>query len=369
MTATRSKPKIFEVFRSQNLLARAVVGMSPDRCVVTFSPLEDDYSLARPGFGEGFFRERRIDAIHVIPNGNDWYQYADLEKLCSCVAAETARYRHVTAYGSSMGGYAAIRYGQWVGAHLAFALSPQYTANPRRPPFDRRWQERGRKIRFLHENKRGAVRRAIVVYDPLDKDAEHVRLIRNITEVVAVELPNSGHPCTGFLADLGVLQSAALDVCLERFDVEPFIRDVMPRSETAPQFHIVRSQRTLDPDARFQLATQAAEKAPTHAATLLELAVASIEAGKPAAAIDALDRVDAIEKGGVLAHFLRARAYEKANRIDEAIAIMETLCKPGTDSSYYRGMLARLKRRRALAAWLRPLAPWTSRLLRMRTPD
>src|SRR5215204_3539821 len=129
-----------EVYRSRDLLARAVVGASPERCVVTFAPFEDHHSLDRAGFGESWFRLHGFDAIHVIPRVNHWYQHAELPELCARVAATTRTYRDIVAYGSSMGGSAAVRYGAWVGASVAFALSPQFTINPWRPPFEKRWR-------------------------------------------------------------------------------------------------------------------------------------------------------------------------------------------------------------------------------------
>ena len=358
-------PNVIEVFRSENVLARAVVGMSPDRCVVTFSPWDNNHSLQRPGFGEGFLRRSKIDAIHIIPTGNHWYQYPEFKALCERVAALTTTYRHVVAYGSSMGGYAAIRYGQWAGAHIAFALSPQYTVNPWRPPFERRWSGAARGIRFLHENGRAAVRRAIIVFDPLDEDAKHAKLFREITDVVAVELPNCGHPCTGLLADLDVLRSALLDVCFERFDAEAFALDVMGRIEMSPQFHFVRARRSTDPLVRLRLTTEAAELAPTHGATLLELAVACLSAAKPEMAIETLDGLGSIQKESVPAMSLRARALGSAGRFDEAIVIMERLCRPDTDSADFRHLLARLRRWKAEAEVLRRVRGLVNPLVRL----
>ena len=60
---------IFEVFRNESVLARAIVGMSPDLCVVTFFPMDETPGMSKPGFGEDFFRLQGIDAIHVIPTG------------------------------------------------------------------------------------------------------------------------------------------------------------------------------------------------------------------------------------------------------------------------------------------------------------
>ena len=47
---------------------------------------------------------------------------------------------------------------------------------------------------------------ADIFYDPADRDARHVELYRNRLEVRDVRLPDCGHPVTGFLAEVGLLQ-------------------------------------------------------------------------------------------------------------------------------------------------------------------
>jgi hypothetical protein len=346
---------MFDVFRSTNLVARAVVGMSTDCCVVTFSPFDENHSLGRPGFEQGSFRKSQLDAIHIIPSSNQGYQYAELPQLCSQVAEMTANYKRVVAYGSSMGGYAAIRYGGWAGAHVALALSPQFTLNPSRPPFDERWRSYVNEARFLHEHGQGAVKQAIVVCDPSERyDRAHARLLSTITNVVPVFLPGSGHPCTSFLSELDLLHRIALEVCYEQFVPEPFVAEVSRRCEESPQFQVVRASRTRDRNERYRLITQAAARAPTHSRTLHALAEIAIEIGLPEVALDALDRATRGEPART--QYLRGLAHEKAGRLEQAIEIMEGLCRPSTDSPIYRAALARFKRRRALRAWARQ--PW-----------
>jgi tetratricopeptide (TPR) repeat protein len=267
----------------------------------------------------------------------------------------TATYRHVIAYGSSMGGYAAIRYGGWAGAHAALALSPQFTLDPRRPPFDRRWPEHASEIRFLHEHGRDAVEQAFVAYDPSDEiDDAHVQLLHTLTRVIPVPLPGSGHPSTGFLSDLSMLHRISLEVCRETFEPESFIAEAGRRREESAQFHFVRALRASDLNERYRLITQAAARAPTHIGTLHALAETAIKIGLPEVALDALDSAARAEPGR--AQFLRGLAHEKAGRLEQAIEIMEELCRLNTGSPHWRTTLARLKRRRALQVWI--YRPW-----------
>jgi hypothetical protein len=56
----------------------------------------------------------------------------------------------------------------------------------------------------------------------------------------------------------------------------------------------------------------------------------------------------ALEKDGAFKRELRALAHEKAGHLDEAIRIVEELCRPDTDSPVHRATLVRLKRRKML---------------------
>ena len=335
-------------------MARAILGMSHERCVVTFDSYADNRSLGRPGFEQNTFRSAGIDAIHIIASDNHGYQYADFPDLCASVAEVTASYKHVVAYGSSMGGYAAIRYGGWAGARLALALSPQFSLDPLKPPFDRRWRKWVRKIRFLHEHGQDVVEQAIVVYDPMNElDDAHARLLHRITNVIPVPLPGSGHPSTGVLSDLGLLHRIGLEVCHETFDAKCFIEEACRRSEESPQFHFTRAQRAPNFQEQYRLMAEALARAPTHDATLHEFAHAAIMVGLPEVALEALDRARRAEGR---TPYLRALAHAKAGRLELAIELMEELCQRSTDAPHYRIILAKFKRQRGFQVWVH--RPW-----------
>ena len=62
---------------------------------------------------------------------------------------------------------------------------------------------------------------------------------------------------------------------------------------------------------------------------------------------------------------LRARALGSAGRFDEAIVIMERLCRPDTDSADFRHLLARLRRWKAEAEVLRRVRGLVNPLVRL----
>lgn len=348
-----SGARIFDVYSSEHLRARAVVGMSADSCVVTFDSYHENLSLGRPGFEQGFLRKSRMDAVHVVSAGNTGYQYADLPELCSKVSELTKAYRRVVAYGSSMGADAAIRYGGWAGAHVALAISPQFTLDPRRRPFDKRWVNDLNGVRFIHEERRDAVRQAVVIYDSESKiDSAHVALLHGLTTVDAIPLPDSGHPSAGFLNDLGLFHQIVLDVCAGEFDPKKLMTEAGRRCQESAQFRHTRALRPRNLRSRYRLLVEAARLGPTHAPTLQDLAKTAIKVGLPQVALEALGKVDDTPA----ALHLRSLAYAKTGQLPRAIEILESLCQAHPGWSICSTDLRRLKRWQWLEgprSWLR----------------
>lgn len=181
-----------EIFRSSELAVRSVCDFGSKTCVVTFDGYADNRSLDRPGFGEEFFQSRQIDAIHFLSRENDWYQYPELPSVARTVAELVKRYDRVVAYGSSMGAYAAIRFGGLAGAGVALAISPQFSIDPRTAEFERRWKLDSERIDYVLERQPPGpfIREAYLVYDPNDADGRHAEMFRRHTRVIDVRLPD-----------------------------------------------------------------------------------------------------------------------------------------------------------------------------------
>lgn len=118
------------LYRSQALEVRRVAAGDGRHQVVTFDSYHEPRGFDRPGFGESFFRSERITAIHVMSHGNDWFQYSEIGDVIAIVREACSGVERLLAYGSSMGGYAALRLGGLIGAQAALALSPQYSLDP-----------------------------------------------------------------------------------------------------------------------------------------------------------------------------------------------------------------------------------------------
>lgn len=341
------------VYRSDSLLARRVGGYSNRACVITFAPFEDHLHPERQGFGEIFFQQVRIDAIHIVPAGNHWYQYPDLPEMCAKIREITAGYDRVVAYGSSMGAYAAIRYGGWAGADLALAISPQFRVAFGRPPFERRWFRYVLGLRFPHESGADAVPEALIVYDPLTKDRDHARLFQSITRATLVPIAYSGHPSGVTLMQAGLLAPMLVQLCDGTFDLAQFREATQALCQDTPQYHIERATRTRGARRRYQLALQARDASPGNPSTLRLLSKMAYQVREYDVAIAASQTLMEIEPNFAVNRYLHGRAHARAGRLDLAIDLLEPLLGAEGHRPAFTRELWRVKLQRAWRRLLR----------------
>jgi hypothetical protein len=231
-----------ELFRSPNLLVRQVGGHG-DVCIVTFGFHTPEGTLERPGFGEAFLRDAGIAAIHVLSVDNRWYQYPEIDQALEAVAKGVAGFARTISYGCSMGGYAALRFARACGAHQAIAISPQYSIDPKRPPFDRRWRAEARETGFV-EPRYAPPANAILVYDPDHAlDRAHAALYLAAPGAIDVPVRFSGHPSAALLAELGLLQALVRQVAAGTFDAAAFQREVRALRRRSAHYHFVLAHR------------------------------------------------------------------------------------------------------------------------------
>jgi tetratricopeptide (TPR) repeat protein len=266
-----------ELFRSADLLVRKVGAHGRSCCVVTFDSFTDYRTLDRPGFGEAFLDGAGVDAIHVIPRDNTWYQNPDMLDAMARVHEATRDYARVVAYGSSMGGYAALRFGGIAGAHAALALSPQYSIDPALVPWEIRWLESGKHFRPLWEGKLPfpRLKQAYVAYDPLNIDKKHIALLAGKLQLQPLRLKHGGHPVTGFLAEIGLLKRLILSVCHNSLDPAAFVATAWARRAQSAQYFTTLADATAGwrHDKRLALIRRAVELTPNSATTIRRLAI------------------------------------------------------------------------------------------------
>ena len=288
------------LYRSQALEVRRVIAGDGGRVAVTFDSYHEPVGMDRPGFGEAFFKAEDITAIHVMSYRNDWFQHTEIEHVLLTIREACLGAGRILAYGSSMGGYAALRFAGPIGAHAALALSPQYSLDPRKVPFETRWAHDRRRIRFLQSIdgpiQPGPAR--IFAYDSaLAADRRHAELLAAAAPMTAIALPYAGHPVGGFLNDIKLLRPLVLTVFDGSFDPQRF-RDAAHRRRTRSAHwlaHLADRQPPSRSACGIALARRAVSLSPDHPALHDVLARRLAAAGCYEEAIVAHHRAIAIE--------------------------------------------------------------------------
>jgi len=293
------------LFQSADVLVRHVpaprsAGGVATRHVVTFDCYHDERTLDRPGFGETFFRDHGVTATHVLTRDNDWFQHPEMAEATAAIRAVTAGAAAVLAYGSSMGGYAAVRFADAVGAGRVLALSPQYSIDPARAPFERRWGQDQRRLRFL-PGIDGPIRsavRPVVAYDPHGPDRPHADRIAADTPIIRLPVPHGGHPVGSLLSEAGLLTGIvmqALDGALDPAETGRAIR--ARRHLLSAYFGTLASRQPASrPRLAIALAQQAVRLASNRPDTHHALALRFSAAGRLEEAVATHRRVVALER-------------------------------------------------------------------------
>jgi tetratricopeptide (TPR) repeat protein len=245
-----------EIFAAPDFVVRYVGEQRMSCCVVTFYSLTNFSALDRPGFAEDFFLRHGIDAIHVINRTNAWYQYPQLTEALQKIKHRLSGYARIFTYGSSMGGYAAYRFADAIGAQVAIVLSAQYSFLPRKVPFESRWGPLRRNIEPIIEDAfppEKASCRVIHFYDSRDADREHARLIAEHYPTTHVCLPHGGHPAGIILSETGLLPSAILNIIEGTFDPGFFEQSAWARRRSSGQYLSTLARRLLPIHARAKL--------------------------------------------------------------------------------------------------------------------
>lgn len=296
-----------ELYRSDTLLVRAVPGEDRTSWIVSFDHFRNQPGFAPEGFGETFLRDQRLSAIHVLCRDNSWYQYPDTLLACAAIRNALVGAERVVAYGSSMGAYAAIRLGSAIGATATLALSPQYSIDPAKVPWEWRWNQYRDAIARSgwREEIDGPIAGEIIPYitfDPTDIDLRHVERIEQDIRIHRIPLPYTGHPTTGYLGEVDLLR--------------PLLRAVYDGADACA---LMRSERGRRRGSSFFLGTLAGKQPPCRLDTAIRLA----------------ERASVLRPDGPIGHHSLAKLLMQAGRHAEAIAIHRRIAEmTGREAMY-----------------------------------
>lgn len=267
---------MIDLFRSENVVVRSVPAADVSRWVVTFDNYGIGHGFDRPGFGEEFLRLSGVSAIHVMGRREDWYQYPEMAEAMAVVKAATVGADRVMTYGSSMGGYAALRFADAAGAHAVLAISPQYSIDPQKTPFETRWLQDSQRICWLPEVDGRIVSevRPVVVFDPTIEDGRQVARIQEDIDIWPIRLPYASHPATTYLGEIGLLKSLVLQTLSGELDAVSFGREARSRRSKSGLYisTLAMSQPAHRRELAFSLAQRSVAINPGNPLTGLALA-------------------------------------------------------------------------------------------------
>lgn len=293
-----------DLFRSDNVLVRSVPAEDRSRWVVTFDNYGIGHGFDRPGFGETFLQAAGISAIHVMGRREDWYQYPEMTTAMAAVREAVAGADRVMTYGSSMGGYAAIRFADAAAANAVLAVSPQYSIDPVKAPFEQRWIQDSDRIQWLPEID-GPIRcqaTPVIVYDPSTLDEKHVAMIARDIPIAPIKLRHVAHPATSVLGELGLLAPLVFQTLSGSLDVAEFSRTARLRRRESSTYLATLAQR--QPEWRLHtalsLARQALDISPGNMNALTGHAEVLGKSGDRAEAVQLLEQAYALTHGADL---------------------------------------------------------------------
>ncbi|WJS86324.1 hypothetical protein [Paracoccus sp. TOH] len=134
MTATT----IFEDNHVSVYFSPAAEGKRSDVAVLSYSPMNHDFA-ARGIPALAALRSHGFDVFGIIARQNNWYPKTSLTQAAEALGNFLQGYSRKVGYGSSMGGYAAIKYSALMGCDCVLSLAPQVSIDPSDVPWDGRF--------------------------------------------------------------------------------------------------------------------------------------------------------------------------------------------------------------------------------------
>jgi hypothetical protein len=193
--------------------------------VVYFESLLAEPSRETPPTAQDFFVRRGVNFIGIKAARNDWYQQDEILEAIAAVRAATAGARLV-GYGGSMGGYAVINFGHDLGLATLLAICPQFSIQPEKVPFERRWLDEAAGITFRHDriDKLPRLQRGFVMFDPLTDDRLHVAAILAHHDLTPLPLWFTGHEQLRVLTQTGISAPIILGLLRGQMDAPGVVR-------------------------------------------------------------------------------------------------------------------------------------------------
>jgi Tetratricopeptide repeat len=219
--------------------------------VVTFTPWVFKI-VEEHGFGASIFHTEGMEEVNFIARKNHWYQTYEMIEAIQYVDAHVVGGKRRIGYGGSMGAYAAINYAQALKLETVIAISPQYSIDRAKVPFEKRWSKEAGQIQFSCDHPEIGLeycREVYAVFDPnVPADLRHIDLIQSQLDIhggklIRLEIPDGGHSCGFVLGELRMIKPLVLSIAKGTFDAESFKADLAARIQSSASHWSMRGLR------------------------------------------------------------------------------------------------------------------------------
>jgi hypothetical protein len=232
---------------------------------VTFGHFRDDQSGFEPARPVAHALRGGWASLRLQTRRNDWFINRDTLALCDRLMRLAAGFDHRAALGFSMGGYAAMRFSVPLALDHAVLVSPQFSIDPGRVPFDPRYRAEaaGFDPELGDVDTHGPANlTGLVLFDPFQTlDRRHAAMISaRFPGLLPCRLGFAGHPATRVLREAGLFgafRGQLLDSAATRASVTGLHRRARALSPAYWRAMAVRA----DASGRSALARQARQRA------------------------------------------------------------------------------------------------------------
>lgn len=199
----------------------------------------------RNAFARRLCERNGFTLLGVVPKHPCWYPGHEIERIADL--CRTLARGGTVAYGASMGGYGALRWGRFLGADHVLACSPQISIDPR----DTGAEDR-RHARFFDPALHGNMRvrpehlpeRAALVYDPRFRlDRFQAGLIADAPQLGMIPLPHMAHGTASCLA--GSVPARAAFELLMQGQIAQLRQGLLARRKATPTYRLELASTAL----------------------------------------------------------------------------------------------------------------------------
>lgn len=185
-------------------------------------------------------------------------------------------FRRVLTFGSSVGGFVALRFAGLFGAEAAIVAAPQFSFDPEKMPGERRWTKERKSVPGFPWDDMApalkAIREIYLIHDSASpEDMEHVRRIMAAApRTILIPAPYGGHGVSKMLHEGGLLCPTIDDIVGGTFDLGAYrtslkkarrasplylanLADAQPACRDGLRVSLLRMAYRLEPQAEYGL--------------------------------------------------------------------------------------------------------------------